>query len=60
MPAVNTKASRPPSAAASMAGIEPDAIDEIVEREARARIVALASSSRTSLLMPERPFSPLS
>ena len=40
IPAVKTKASRPPSAAASMPGIEPDAIDEIVERESALRIGA--------------------
>ena len=58
MPAVNTKASRPPSAAASRPALQGDPVDEVVEREARARIFALASSSRTSLLMPDRPFSP--
>ena len=40
MPAVNTNASRPPSAAASIPALKPDAIDEIIDGKLRAGIGA--------------------
>ena len=40
MPAVNTKASRPPSAAASAPREERNPVDEVVDRKGGARIAA--------------------
>ena len=58
MPAVKTKPSMPPIAAASMPVAERDPVDEIIERAAWRADPALASNSRTSLLMPDRPLRP--
>ena len=56
-PAVKTKASRPPSAAASWPAMQRAAVDEVVDREGRAGS-SLASRSRMSFETPERPLRP--
>ena len=58
MPAVKTKASRPPSAAASRPASSAAAVDEVVDREGGARDRRSRAGRACRCEMPERPFSP--